>query len=689
MPDTLPSCEDVGYNHHYRCTRCGKLFDDPEAEQEITLDDVTEPALGHQAMAAVKDEDSQTAPDCEHDGGYDMVVYCANCYSEMSREHVVLPALGHDWSLTYYWNTEDFSTVYGIARCNRCHTDIRSETVTPTSEIIKPATCTEKGEIRYSATFADPVFTPVSITQDIAPLGHSWNEPAYSWNDDYSKVTATRTCQNGNHPETETVSATGMETQAPTCEDEGVMTYTSQNFTNEAFTAQTTTQPIAALGHDWGSVTYTWSDGNESCTASRECNRDHSHVEQETVTAKITPVDPTCTEKGSNTYTAAFTNSAFEKQVRIVDVPALGHEEATRKENEVAATCTEAGSYDEVVYCSRCGVELSRTAKTVAALGHDFGEWKQTKAPSCEEAGTERRECSRCGEKETREIAALGHNWNEPTYSWKEDYSTCTATRTCKNGDHLETETVNTTEEVIAPTCKEDGKIIYTATFKNPAFETQTKTVKGERTTGHNLDGNTVEENRVEPTCTEDGGYDLVLYCTKCGQEISRTHKTIAKLGHNWSEWKQTKAPTCGEKGIEERECSRCHEKETRDIAALEHKYGDWKYDGESAKTHTRVCDNDPSHKETEPCQFDEGVVDGDITTYTCKVCGGTYTVKEEGPVTPVVSGITRVAGGNRFGTSFAISDTILMNSGNEKHDCVILANGDNFADALAGSYLA
>ncbi|MBQ1342134.1 MAG: cell wall-binding repeat-containing protein, partial [Erysipelotrichaceae bacterium] len=88
-------------------------------------------------------------------------------------------------------------------------------------------------------------------------------------------------------------------------------------------------------------------------------------------------------------------------------------------------------------------------------------------------------------------------------------------------------------------------------------------------------------------------------------------------------------------------------------------------------------------------CTFDEGTTVDGVTTYTCKVCGGTYSVKEEGPVKPVVSGITRVAGSNRFGTSFAISDTILMNSGNDKHDCVILANGDNFADALAGSYLA
>ncbi|MBQ1675475.1 MAG: InlB B-repeat-containing protein, partial [Oscillospiraceae bacterium] len=43
-----------------------------------------------------------------------------------------------------------------------------------------------------------------------------------------------------------------------------------------------------------------------------------------------------------------------------------------------------------------------------------------------------------------------------------------------------------------------------------------------------------VEENRVEPTCTEPGSYDLVVYCTVCGEEISRQTVTIPAIGHNW-----------------------------------------------------------------------------------------------------------------------------------------------------------
>ncbi len=40
------------------------------------------------------------------------------------------------------------------------------------------------------------------------------------------------------------------------------------------------------------------------------------------------------------------------------------------KENEVAATCEKAGSYDLVVYCAECGEFMSRETVEVPALGH-------------------------------------------------------------------------------------------------------------------------------------------------------------------------------------------------------------------------------------------------------------------------------------------------------------------------------
>jgi hypothetical protein len=39
-----------------------------------------------------------------------------------------------------------------------------------------------------------------------------------------------------------------------------------------------------------------------------------------------------------------------------------------------------------------------------------------------------------------------------------------------------------------------------------------------------------VEENRVEPTVTEPGGYDTVVYCLRCGAELSREHTVLPVL---------------------------------------------------------------------------------------------------------------------------------------------------------------
>lgn len=71
------------------------------------------------------------------------------------------------------------------------------------------------------------------------------------------------------------------------------------------------------------------------------------------------------------------------------------------------------------------------------------------------------------------------HTWGEATYSWAEDYSTCTAQRVCAIDEaHVESETAVSTYMVITyPTEAAEGIGLYTATFENSAFETQTQLV--------------------------------------------------------------------------------------------------------------------------------------------------------------------------------------------------------------------
>lgn len=54
----------------------------------------------------------------------------------------------------------------------------------------------------------------------------------------------------------------------------------------------------------------------------------------------------------------------------------------------------------------------SKAPETSEVHKHKYGDWTQTKAPTCEEKGEQERVCE-CGEKQTKEIDALGHDWDE------------------------------------------------------------------------------------------------------------------------------------------------------------------------------------------------------------------------------------------------------------------------------------
>ena len=95
-----------------------------------------------------------------------------------------------------------------------------------------------------------------------------------------------------------------------------------------------------------------------------------------------------------------------------ITTPATGHTvRVILVENNVAPTCTVDGSYDNVTRCGNCETELSRDTIVVPATGHSIGEWTVSTAPTCTEAGEERRDCNNCDHYETRELAALGHDY--------------------------------------------------------------------------------------------------------------------------------------------------------------------------------------------------------------------------------------------------------------------------------------
>ena len=63
--------------------------------------------------------------------------------------------------------------------------------------------------------------------------------------------------------------------------------------------------------------------------------------------------------------------------------------------------------------------------------------------------------------------------------------------------------------------------------FAQEAGEEQTETAACEHTPGE-----AVSESETEPTCTEPGSHDEVVYCSLCGEELSRETVEDPALGH-------------------------------------------------------------------------------------------------------------------------------------------------------------
>lgn len=356
-----------------------------------------------------------------------------------------------------------------------------------------------------------------------------------------------------------------------------------------------------------GHYSYAWDTDPTTATISADT----------TFTAKLTTtphtaqtldsdiVDATCGKDGSKTVTTSCSKCGYVISVEHnVVIPATNNHTpaAAVKENVKPATCETAETYDSVVYCSVCNKEISRTQMT--------GE------------------------------AALGHKWGE----WKHDDSTTKAesqhTRTCaRDASHTESAACNFTSQVTQNQTADLPEITtYTCQDCGYSYTEETKPALGHT---HNY-GAPVADYTSGQAFVEGKNYTHTATCTGEGT-CSQPTKTDRCTFDNGVE---TKAATCTEDGVKTFTCTECGGTYTVAIPATDHAWGQWKHDAATAEdkaTHTRVCANDASHKETKACDFtatvtQEATLDqAEITTYTCKDCGYSYT-KE---TAPALAGVT------------------------------------------------
>ena len=98
----------------------------------------------------------------------------------------------------------------------------------------------------------------------------------------------------------------------------------------------------------------------------------------------------------------------------------------------IDATCTKDGSKTTTCTNANCDFE---EVEVLPKTGHSYGEFVETKAPTCEEEGIKTKTCSKCQDTVTETISATGHDFTD--YISNGD-ATCmqdgTKTAHCNNG---------------------------------------------------------------------------------------------------------------------------------------------------------------------------------------------------------------------------------------------------------------
>ena len=476
--------------------------------------------------------------------------------------------------------------------------------------------------------------TSVTITVE---EHHNYGEPTWNWNNDFT-ASAVFTCTDDDgHTQTVPATVTDEVTTEPTCDKEGLRTYTAKvTFEGKDYT-DTKTEPIPAKGHTltavaevpatcetagtsahwkcdvcgklfsdvegnteitlekltipatghaYGEPVWKWTDDFKA-TATFTCANDATHVEN--VTAEVTSAVTTpaaCETTGVRTYTAKVTFGGKEyTDTKTEVIPATGH-----AYGEPVWSWTDGFEATATFTCANDATHVENvTAEVTSAV---------TTPAACETTGVRTYTAKvTFGGKEytdtkTEVIPATGHAYGEPVWSWTDGFE-ATATFTCANdATHVENVTAEVTSAVTTPAaCETTGVRTYTAkvTFEGKEYtSSKTEVIPA---AGHTLTA--VAE--VPATC-ETAGTSAHWKCDVCGKLFSdaegNTETTLEKLV----------------------------------IPATGHAYGEpvWKWNDDFKATATFTCANDTSHVEKV-----DATVTSEVTEGSCEVGGTrTYTAK-------------------------------------------------------------
>ena len=306
------------------------------------------------------------------------------------------------------------------------------------------------------------------------------------------------------------------------------------------------------------------------------------------------------------------------------------------------ADCVNPAKY---FYSCECGAHTNDTTlvfESGTPIGHKFGDWKESKAATCEEGGKEKHICSVCQFEAERDTAPLGHDWEA-------EYTTDVKPTCTKPGSKsIHCSRCDATKDVteIEPTGHSFGE--WTVSKDSTCVAGGQKTRKCEtcgyteyEDTDIDSDAHEWEEDYTidkEPTCTTEGSKSI--HCSRC--DATKDSTVIPVTDHTYGEWEIVTPSTCTENGVKKHACIHCGFEQIEIIEPAH----DWEESrtvditpscteqGEDS-VHCKNCDERKDIKEISPNGHDwsewKTLVEPTITaegkaSRSCNVCG----IKEE-----------------------------------------------------------
>ncbi len=546
------------------------------------------------------------------------------------REGYLTDKKEHSFTYIYVWS-DDYKTCIATRTCSVCgYNDF--QTVDSTSKVTQNKTCTLPEKTTYTATFTNGAEVQTKVIDTAQSTGHNMSSCKSNGNG-----THTRICQNTSCLDT------GRYTQTEKCAG-GTATYFKKAVCTDCGAeyddyANDTTAPtgnIKVSSNTWSSLLNTVTFG---------------HFFKETQRVTITGTDDSYTAYGydsatdsvkieymlvSGNDTKAYTSETLKAEYEADKFIMYNKAFNIDPDNKYVVFARIEDHAGNVTYISSDGMVLDGTAPVISGLkdketycgGVEFTAKDANLDNVTDTIGTVTKTLEASNGKYTvtvgtHKIIATDkagnntsytitvnedHSYSEPTYTWNDNHTECTAKRICLVCKNEETETAKnskvTSKIEQEKTCTLPELTTYTAKFINGAFKTQiAENVETAKAEGHTWNEDYIIDKAA--TCTEAGSKSI--HCKNCNE--TKDLKEIDALGHDFAgDWTITKDVTCTENGNKTRKCSRCDEPETKIIKATGHTEetdaavaATCTEEGKTAGSHCLVCNTVIKAQETVP----------------------------------------------------------------------------------------